>query len=78
MQSGTHALGRSFPRFKQFRVGVRFIATAENLGLYVGVKAVFPRQQFVAVVIHPVEKPAAFLVRELQHGLFKLFHAHGR
>ena len=61
MESAAHGLGGSRPGFQQFRVSIQLIAAAKNLGFYFRVEVRFCWQKFVAMVIHPVEKLAAFL-----------------
>jgi hypothetical protein len=34
MEPGAHALGRSFPKFEPFRMGIGLIPPLENTGLY--------------------------------------------
>ena len=68
MESGAHAIGGSFPRFEQFRMGINLIPPPENAGLYFRADfiLVLRLDDFIFVLVKPIGKLTALHARQLQ------------
>jgi len=70
----------AFPRLKPFRMFVNFLKPAQQLGFDFGLNLLGVGLQIhdlAFVLIKPLGEPPALRLRELQHGVFKLFDTHG-